>query len=116
MMEFTPKTYNDALRMARCKEVCKYIPNLTQEQIMEMYCFISEDPNHLVLIFNNLLYFRDANGAEREIYPVEPITGFDSLTMGSSVFKVLTHFQTSRGGTSGISGNNNNNNNNNNNG
>ncbi len=114
MENFVPKTYNEALRMARCEAVRDYMPNLPLERVQEMYQFLTENPENRVMVADNMLLFQPVDGELRPICAVEPITGFDSLTLGWDLFHVLGSFRSSGSDDSGISGNNNNNNNNNN--
>lgn len=111
-----PKTYNEALRLSRCYNIRKYAPDITEQQLVDIYNFISENPQNKVGISNSTVYFVNAAGEKTEAYTVNTAEGFDQLVIGYAFFKVVNTATSSGCGGCGCSSNNNNNNNNNNNG
>ncbi len=126
-MDFQIRTYNEALRLARCMEMRKYAPNITDAMIKDMYDFISADPNNKIglnsspstsgTITNGTVYYVQADGTKNEAFTVRTNSGFDHIILSAAMFRVVNTTSTDSGcGCGGCSGNNNNNNNNNNNG
>ncbi len=118
MLNIQPRTYQEAITLARSLLVRKYAPDLSDEQLEKIYHFISSSPQHRVYISNNILKFSDRPGHFPETFPVEnTIEGFQNLHLSAASLSVFGNFpRASSDAGGGVSGNNNNNNNNNNNG
>lgn len=116
MISIRPKTYNEAVLLARCLQVRKYAPGLRDEVVENMYKFLSEHPLNKVGIAGGVIYFQKSTGEKTDVYSVAPIEGFGQLIMGASCFALnMISNNTSDSSGCGCGGNNNNNNNNNNN-
>ena len=120
MINIKPKTYNEAVLLARCLQVRQYAPGLMDEVVENMYNFLSENPGNRVGIADGIIYFEtptDKIGEviKRDVYSVVTTEKFKQLILGAQVFWLSTVSDTSDSSGCGCGGNNNNNNNNNNN-
>ncbi len=119
-MDFQIRTYNEALRLARCMEMRKYAPNIADGIIKDMYDFISANPENKIGLnssigSNGIIYYVEADGSKKEAFTVRTNSGFDHIVLSAAMFRVVNTTSTDSGcGCGGCSANNNNNNNNNN--
>ena len=117
MLNIQPRTYNQALRLSRCLELKKYVSDLTDEIIENMYYFLSADPQNQIGVSGGTIHYVHGSGEKVDAYSVTTLPGFDRIVIGSAFFRVTNTVSDSSGcGCGGCSSNNNNNNNNHNNG
>lgn len=109
-----PKTYNEASILARCMEVKKYSPDITEEMLESMYNFMMENKKNQIGLANNTIYFINENGDKTEAYTVQMIAGLAQLVFGYTFFNIRNFRNPGSSSDGGCSSNNNNNNNNNN--
>ncbi|MBR1970288.1 MAG: hypothetical protein IKA17_08010 [Clostridia bacterium] len=121
MLNIKPKTYNDVVRLSRCMELKKYIPDLTDEKIEEMYEYMKKDSNNKISVTPEMISFVNASGETESATVLETApTGisFDHIILGAAAYNVMQRPTGDSSGCgsscSGCSTNNNNNNNNNN--
>ncbi|MBE5949718.1 MAG: hypothetical protein E7261_11965 [Lachnospiraceae bacterium] len=95
MINIHPKTYNEALRLSRCTELKMYVPKITDYMIEEMYHFISDNHNNIIVINgrnmanpNGVVLFIDADGNEVKNYFVEVSSYLNKIKIGASVYHV----------------------------
>ncbi|MBQ7400070.1 MAG: hypothetical protein IJW06_06410, partial [Clostridia bacterium] len=117
MLNIKPKTYNEAVRLSGCLEIKKYIPNLPDEKIEEMYNFLSQNEKNKISVTPEMVSFINASGETESAMVIEaPSTvalSFDHIILGAAAYNVM-HRPTSNSsgcGSScgGCSTNNNNN-------
>ena len=61
MLNIKPKTYNDVVCLSRCMELKKYIPDLTDEKIEEMYEYIKKDSENKISVTPEMISFVNAS-------------------------------------------------------
>ena len=110
-----PKTYNEALRFFRCLKIKELVPELTGENVEEMYDFITENMYNKISVAGGMLSFTTSTGDIVKTIPVAVSTSYDQIALTALPFNVVNTTSGDSGcGCSGCSSNNNNNNNNNN--
>ena len=116
MINKTPKTYNEIVRLKKCYTLANYYSNITENMFNEIYNFLSESADNSIVANQNVLSFVDAEGKVIKTISVVPKdNSFDRINIGNRGISVTPHYDSTSSSWGGSSGNNNNNNNNNNN-
>lgn len=87
------RTYNEALLLSRCVNVRRYVPEITENMIEEMYSYIYENTNNIVIIkaSTKTISFIDSDGKEVKTYPVEVTQYLNKIVIGISVYNVQSY-------------------------
>ena len=108
-----PKNYNDIVRLKRCTTLHRTIPQLTPENIEQIYEFISR-PSCSVTVSNGVLSLRDEKDVVVSTFTVPVTTAYNYILLSNTTLYIAHPAGSGGDGDGGSSGNNNNNNNNNN--
>ncbi|MBQ7836665.1 MAG: hypothetical protein IJ389_05360 [Clostridia bacterium] len=110
--EIKPKTYNDAVRLARCHELRKYVPAISEDELEKIFWFLSRDKGNSIIIADSTLSYNWPNGKTSEAVPVNTNGGisFTALKVSTTLFTAGT-INANLGGDGFVASNNNNNNN-----
>ena len=116
MINKTPKTYNDLIRMKKCYTLAKYYSNITEDLFNEIYDFLGEKKGNTIIANQQILSLVDSTGRVVKTYPlIIRADLYDSVQITDSGIRAVPHYTPSSGYSSSSSSSNNNNNNNNNN-
>ena len=116
MIDRKPKTYNEIVRLKKCYTLANYYSNITENMFNEIYDFLAESENNLIVANQNILSFVDGTGKVVKTFSiVSKNTSFDRIDISDKGFSITPHYDSSSSSWGGTSGNKNNNNNNNNN-
>lgn len=116
MIDKKPKTYNEIVRLKKCYTLTNYFSNITENIFNEIYDFLGQSEENVVVANQQVLSFVDATTKVIKTIPLIPKNNsFDVIRMDKSGVSVTPHYESSSSYSSGGSSSNNNNNNNNNN-
>ena len=117
MFNIRPKNYKEVVCLKQCQMLQRNVPDLTDEQMEEIFRFVMVDGNMVVGNPGNIT-LRSGDGTVVRSFTVAAPVGrtYDSIMLTAAVCRITYPYVASGDSDGGVSGNNNNNNNNNNNG
>lgn len=110
-MNIKPTNYRQMTRLARCLEMKKYIPTMTDEKLEEVYRFMEASPrNNVRITGNTMVWLQDREEMKAEGVDRTGGLAFGRLEVSDLLFHVASPKNPTSVSSSSVSGNNNNNN------